>query len=69
MTVLSDKQTKEDYQDHLVTWVEHCEYLKERGREVIEVLEAAERPAVVSTQAPVNNTTTAAGVTTAACVT
>ena len=41
VTVLSDRQTKEDYQDHLVTWVEHCEYLKERGREVIEVLEAA----------------------------
>ena len=40
-SVLTDENERVRYQDHLVVWVEHCEDIKDRAREVIEVLEAA----------------------------
>ena len=38
---LTTRAEKDEYQDLLLVWVEHCEGLKERAREVILVLEAA----------------------------
>ena len=38
------------YQDHLLVWNEHCEDLKDRARDVIAVLEAAQPAKVVQQQ-------------------
>ena len=41
-SALTDVAEKERYQDHLIFWVEHCEDTKDRAREVIDLLEAAQ---------------------------
>ena len=41
-SALTDVAEKERYQDHLIVWVEHCEDIKDRAREVIDLLEAAQ---------------------------
>ena len=41
-SVADDSIDKHAYQDHLVVWTEHCENLKDRASEVIEVLKAAQ---------------------------
>ena len=40
-STLTVQNEKDMYQDHLFVWVEHCEALKNRARDTIEVLEAA----------------------------
>ena len=41
-STFANDNERESYQDHLIAWVEHCEDLKDRAREVITVLEAAQ---------------------------
>ena len=41
-STFASENERESYQDHLIAWVEHCEDLKDRTREVIVVLEAAQ---------------------------
>ena len=41
-SVLESRDKKLQYQEHLTVWVEHCECLKDRARETIAVLEAAQ---------------------------
>ena len=40
-STLTVQNEKDMYQDHLFVWIEHCEELKSRARDTIEVLEAA----------------------------
>ena len=42
-TTMTDTNEQEAYQDHLLVWSEHCEHLKDRARDVIEVLLAAQQ--------------------------
>ena len=39
-STLTVQNEKDMYQDHLFVWIEHCEELKSRARDTIEVLEA-----------------------------
>ena len=60
VSLLDDEGEKERYDDHMVVWVEHCENLKERARDTIDVLEAA---AAISRDAPIQNNNFSAQVT------
>ena len=40
-SVLTREEDKNDYEDLMLLWVDYCEDVKERARDVIDVLEAA----------------------------
>ena len=41
-STLNSESEREMYQDHLIVWIDHVEEIKDRAREVITVLEAAQ---------------------------
>ena len=49
-TVLTEDNQKEAYEDHMLTWVDHCEELKDRARDVIDLMEAAEAGTTARTE-------------------
>ena len=53
-SMLPTSEEKDAYNDHHVLWIEHVEYLKTRGRDVIEVLEAAQQRGATTVQSNVS---------------
>ena len=41
-SLLNKEEDKEDYEDLMLKWIDYCEDIKDRARDVIEVLEAAQ---------------------------